>query len=284
MERGDKLKTKKKIIIPAIIIFILFAIFAYYYKFVRTVGSGTIPVITYHSIQDENPENNEYIVETSDFEHMVSLLDKEGFTFLDTYDLLDIVENKKELPKNPILITFDDGYEDNYKNAYPILKKYNAKGTIFVIGSYVGKEGNYLKWDQIKEMSESGVIDIASHSYNLHDVFEDGENKGKTWLSAKLKDESDEHYYEKVKNDLIWNNNLLYEHSSRFPIALAYPGAMTNDLAEKALTDAGMKFGFVGANKSASKLDDLNTYELKRFHIKNNANVENKVRFLHSNN
>lgn len=277
------MKNKNKIII-AIIAFAILSIFAYYYKFIRTVGKDSIPVITYHSIQDENPEDNEYIVKTADFEKTISLFEKEGFTFIDTYDLLDIINNKKVLPKNPILITFDDGYEDNYKNAYPILKKYNAKATIFVIGSYVGKEGNYLNWNQIKEMSESEVIDIASHSYNLHDLFEDGPNKGKTWLSAKLEDESDEHYYEKVKNDLIWNNNLLYEHSSRFPIAIAYPGAMTNEIAQKALKDSGMEFGFIGANKTSSKLSDFNPYEIKRFHVKNNTNIKNLVRFLHSNN
>ncbi len=275
---------KKKRLYLGLSITLLVLFLLYFWNFVRTVDSGTIPVITYHSIQDENPENNEYIVKTSDFENMISLLSNEGFTFLDTYDLLKITKNEMELPKNPILVCFDDGYEDNYTNAYPILKKYNAKGTIFVIGSYVGKPGNYLKWYQITEMAESGVIDIESHSYNLHDLFDEGPNKGKTWLSAKLEGESDEHYYEKVKNDLTWNNNLLYEHSSRFPIAIAYPGAMTNDIAIKAVKDSGMEFGFVGANKKASKIDGINPYEIKRFHIKNNTNVKNKVRFLHSNN
>lgn len=274
----------KKIYITIFIFLLLSFGFLYFWFFIRTVGTNTIPVITYHSIQDENPENNEYIVKTKDFEEMIKGLSKENFTFLDTYSLLNIIKNKEKLPKNPILITFDDGYEDNYKNAYPILKKYNAKGTIFVIGSYVGSEGNYLNWKEIEEMANSNVIDIQSHSYNLHDLFEDGENKGKTWLSAKLEGESDEHYYEKIKNDLIWNNTLIYEHSSKFPIAIAYPGAMINDIVLKAVKDSGLSMGFVGANKLASKLDNLDSYEINRFHIKNTTNVKNKIRFLHSNN
>lgn len=274
----------KKIYTTIFVLALILCGFLYFWFFIRTVGANTIPVITYHSIHDENPENNEYIVETKDFEKMVKGLSEENFTFLDTYSLLNIIENKEKLPKNPVLITFDDGYKDNYKNAYPILEKYNAKGTIFIIGSYVGSKGNYLNWDEIQEMADSNVIDIQSHSYNLHDLFEDGENKGKTWLSAKLKDESDEHYYEKIKNDLIWNNNLIYEHSSKFPVALAYPGAMTNDIALQAVKDSGISIGFVGANKRASSLDNLDTYEIKRFHVKNNSNVENIIRFLHSNN
>lgn len=274
----------KKIYTTIFVLALILCGFLYFWFFIRTVGANTIPVITYHSIQDENPENNEYIVETKDFEKMVKGLSEENFTFLDTYSLLNIIENKEKLPKNPVLITFDDGYKDNYKNAYPILEKYNAKGIIFIIGSYVGSKGNYLNWDEIQEMADSNVIDIQSHSYNLHDLFEDGENKGKTWLSAKLKDESDEHYYEKIKNDLIWNNNLIYEHSSKFPVALAYPGAMTNDIALQAVKDSGISIGFVGANKRASSLDNLDSYEIKRFHVKNNSNVENIIRFLHSNN
>lgn len=274
---------KKKITALFIIIVLLALSFCYYFVYIRTVGKDTIPVITYHSIKDTNPTKNEYVVLTSDFEKMIKLLKNEGFTFIDSYDLLKITKGEMKLPKNPIMVTFDDGYEDNYTNAYPILKKYDAKGTIFVIGSYVGRDG-YLNWPEITEMSLSGNMDFESHTYNLHDVFLDGKNKGKTWLSAKLDGESDEHYYEKIKTDLIWNNNLIYEHSSKFPIAIAYPGAMTNDIIIKAAKDSGLKFGFIGANKSASKLSDFNPYEIKRIHIKDRTNIENMVRFLHSNN
>ena len=54
--------------------------------------------------------------------------------------------NGAELPENPIMITFDDGYEDNYQNAYPILKKYGFTGTIFVITDFVSNQPNYLTW------------------------------------------------------------------------------------------------------------------------------------------
>lgn len=274
------MKRKLLYIIPLII---LIFIGIYYFLYIRTVGKDSIPVITYHSIENENPDKNEYIVKTSDFENMILSLKNEGFTFIDCYDLEKIINGEMKLPENPIMVTFDDGYADNYSIAYPILKKYNAKAVIFLIGSYVDKPG-YLKWPEITEMSLSGLVDFESHTYNLHDLFLDGPNKNKTWFSKKLEGESDEHYYEKLRTDLVWNNNLIYEHSSRFPIAIAYPGSMTNDIAIKAVKDSGLKLGFIGADKTASKLKDLNPYEIKRFHIKDRTNVKNMVRFLHSNN
>lgn len=269
----------KKFLKFALIPFILIILFFIYFTFLRTVGENTIPVITYHSIQDSNEEENKYIIKTETFEEMVKSLKENDFTFLTLKDVEDIIYNGKELPKRPILITFDDGYKDNYENVYPIIKKYDAHASIFLIGSKLDNEG-FLSSDNVIEMSESGFIDFGSHSYNLHDVFEDGPNKGKTWMFAKLENESDEHYFNKIKDDLIWNNTVVYERSSVFPTAIAYPGAMVNDTVLEAAKEAGLKIGFVGANKSASKLSSLDPYQIKRFNIKESSNIKNMVRFL----
>jgi len=64
---------------------------------------------------------------------------------------------------NVAILTFDDGYADFYYNAYPILNKYNAKATVFLIVSLVGYDG-YLTWDMIREMSSSGLVQFGSHT------------------------------------------------------------------------------------------------------------------------
>lgn len=269
----------KKFFKFAFIPLILIILFIVYFYFFRTVGKNTIPVITYHSIQDSNEDGNEYIIKTESFEEMVKGLKENNFTFLSLSDVEDIVYNGKDLPEKPVLITLDDGYKDNYTNVYPIIKKYDAHASIFLIGSKLDSEG-FLSSSDVIEMAESGFIDFGSHSYNLHDLFEDGPNKGKTWLSAKLDGESDEHYFNKIKDDLIWNNNFIYERSSVFPTAIAYPGAMVNDIIIKASKEAGLKIGFVGANKTASKIADLDPYEIKRFNIRQSTNIKRMVRFL----
>ncbi len=267
------------LIIPVLILSFAF----YYFNYIRTVGKGTIPVITYHSIMEEGDSTNEYVVSSATFERMVKTLKEKGFTFLGLKDVEDIIYNGKELPTNPILITLDDGYEDNYIVMYPIIKKYSAKANIFLIGSLLDKDG-FLKSDQVIEMSLSGFIEFGSHSYSMHGQFEDGKDKGKTWLTAKLEGETDEEYFEKIKNDLIWNNNFIYERSSLFPTAIAYPGAMVNDTVVEAAKESGLKIGFIGANKFASKVDDLNPYEIKRFNIRESTDIDNMVRLLTSDN
>jgi len=66
---------------------------------------------------------------------------------------------------NTIILTFDDGYEDFYRNAYPLLLKYETKATVFVITGFIGKDG-YLDEKMIKEMSQSGYVEVQSHTVN----------------------------------------------------------------------------------------------------------------------
>ncbi|SHH36923.1 Polysaccharide deacetylase [Anaerosphaera aminiphila DSM 21120] len=274
---------KKHFLKILIVLLALILIAGFYLYKIRTVGDNTVPVITYHSISDKNPTDNEYIIDVSTFEEMIRTLSENDFHFLSTDEIVNAIENNEKLPANSILIAFDDGYKDNFTNVLPILEKYDAKATVFVIGSYIGEVKNYLTWDQIQQMSDSDRFNIESHSYNLHDLFLDGPHKGKTWLSEKLEGETDEEYYAKVKNDLVWNNNLIYEHTSIFPNAIAYPGAMLNDTVLRAVKDSGLKLGFIGGNKSASSLEDIDQYKIKRFHIKPSTNIENTVRFLKHN-
>ena len=77
---------------------------------------------------------------------------------------MDAYEHGTPLPEKPVIITFDDGYADNYENAYPILKKYGFKATIFLIYDFTNTYPNYLTWDQIAEMKESGLIRFESHT------------------------------------------------------------------------------------------------------------------------
>ena len=81
---------------------------------------------------------------------------------------------KKSLPKNPILITFDDGYYDNYTRGYPLLKKYNMQGTIFIIGENIKETSNVsnvggldrLSWENIYAMKSH--VTVQSHTYASH--------------------------------------------------------------------------------------------------------------------
>ena len=123
--------------------------------------NGTkVMVLNYHKV------DNTFIslsVRPDDFEKQMQYLSDNGYHTITPDELYDSLAGKGELPENPVLITFDDGYEDNYTNAYPILKKYGFKATIFVITGFLGKDKNYMTWDQAREMDANG-ISIESHT------------------------------------------------------------------------------------------------------------------------
>lgn len=165
------LKKKNVIIFSFITIiaicFTIFALFPIMYK-------NRLPILCYHSVSDDIDVDNSYLyVSPEKLEHQMNLLLQNGYTPISYYDLIDHFQNKTKLPENPIIITFDDGYYDNYLNAYPIFKKMDIKATIFVTTSVMGnktdsartdKYESMLSWEECIEMEESGLINIESHT------------------------------------------------------------------------------------------------------------------------
>lgn len=120
-----------------------------------------VPILMYHSISDLNPKSSLFVSPKS-FEAQVNYLIKNNYNFIDFEDLA-----RGYIPKNPILLTFDDGYEDFYINAYPILKKNNLKATVFIITGNIGKQG-YLNVQEIKKMN--WLISFQSHTVSHVDL------------------------------------------------------------------------------------------------------------------
>ena len=124
--------------------------------------NGTkVLILNYHKI------DNTFIslaVRPDDFDTQMKYLSENGYHTISPDELYNSLAGTGELPDNPVMITFDDGYEDNYVNAYPILKKYGFKATIFVVTSFLDKnKKGYMSWDQAREMDANG-ISIQSHT------------------------------------------------------------------------------------------------------------------------
>ena len=117
-------------------------------------------VLNYHMV------NSMFIslaIEPEDFDWQMKYLVDHGYHSISIDELYAFMEGQGSLPDRPVLITFDDGYVDNYTNAYPILKKYNLKATIFIVTGFVSKRKGYLTWDQLREMEKNGVM-AQSHT------------------------------------------------------------------------------------------------------------------------
>lgn len=126
-----------------------------------------IPIFVYHDIVDDESEVQfDYMQTTAEtFEEQIIGLKNMGYDFITYDDLQKYANNQKKIKKHSCIITFDDGYEGVYENAYPIAKKYNIPITIFVITDNMETAG-VLTWQQVLEMQSSGIVTIASHSTN----------------------------------------------------------------------------------------------------------------------
>ena len=115
----------------------------------------------YHSICADYPDNS-LMVAPELFNEQMAWLNNNGFTTMSLEEVYEAFETGK-VPVRPVAITFDDGYADNYTEAYPILKKYGMKATFFIITNNTDKDGYYMNTDMLKEMKEYGM-EIENHT------------------------------------------------------------------------------------------------------------------------
>lgn len=115
-------------------------------------------VFMYHHIKPTAENKDPFNIIPEVFEKHIRYLISQKYTFIGLDDLAAGKNIKK-----PVMITFDDGYIDNYKYMFPILKKYNVKAVIFLVANMIGKSPDYLTWQQVSEMKESGLVSFGSH-------------------------------------------------------------------------------------------------------------------------
>ena len=120
-----------------------------------------IPILMYHSICGDYPDNG-LMIAPEDFSNHMQWLSENGFTTMSLEEAYESFKTGK-VPKKPVVITFDDGYADNYLEAFPVLKKYNMKATFFIITNNTDKDGYYMSSDMLREMQDSGM-EIENHT------------------------------------------------------------------------------------------------------------------------
>lgn len=125
-------------------------------------AGARIPVLMYHAVSDDMWGIDELFVSPANMRAQLQYLVDNGYDPIFFSDLSHIEDYDR-----PIILTFDDGYDDNYNYLYPMLQEFGVKATIFVITGMMGDE-HYFTAEQAKEMSDSGLVDIQSHTVD-HD-------------------------------------------------------------------------------------------------------------------
>jgi len=229
-----KLNIKRSYVI---IIIALFAAAVLYAK-----AQYVVPVIMYHNI-DEHSAASRLSVSPESFRRQMNFLKSHKYNVVKLEDLVGMLK-KNKLPSKTIAITFDDGYENNYTNAYPILKKLGLQATIFIIPAMIGTDG-YLKWSQVIEMSESGFIEIGSHTMTH------------PWLPTQPK--------ENLDIEIRGSKSAIESRLNKEASSFSYPlGGFNKDVREKVM-EAGYKIAV--ATNPGKKYPKHDLFAMKRLRI-----------------
>ena len=198
-----------------------------------------IPIITFHRLVQNNIKkikykDNEWVGSIDTFENMMKYIYENNYKTLSSEELYDWLNKKIELPKKSVMITFDDGFYEDYYLVYPILKKYKLKAITFVVGSRIKNKTQdydknktlYIGLDKINEIRKDyPIFEIQSHSFNLHYYTKNGNHA--------IKSKS----IEELEND--FKNNEILGFST-----MAYPYGDYNEKIKKVLKKNNYKMAF----------------------------------------
>ena len=211
-----------------------------------------VPILMYHNIH-RNPGKGDFIITEKAFEEDLKFITENGYTTVVMQDLIDYTHGKGDLPEKAVMLTFDDGYFNNYAYAFPLLKKYNCRAVISVIGCYTdmyteSPDENpayaHVSWAHIKEMMDSGLVEFQNHSYDLHTT-----DKGRNGAKKK-KGESLDEYKSHLTSDLNKLQEAFKTNTHYTPTTFTYPfGSVSNDSFD-IIKELGFKASLSCENKT----------------------------------
>ena len=198
-----------------------------------------VPILMYHNVDYvEKPVANN--TSPGNFAWQMDFLKKNKYHVISLDELVKATQNGRQLPRRSVVITFDDGYEDNYVNAFKILKQRGFPAIIFCITNTIGQSG-YLTWDQIREMERFGVV---AGSHTVVPVYLPGTPEEKQRFQ-------------------IWESKRVLEERLRHPVDyFAYPSGGFSEKIKKLIREAGYK-GACTTNRGYDRLNQ-DVYELNR--------------------
>ena len=225
--------------------------------------SVDVPIIMYHRVAVKSPGT--YSITPSELEADLKYLKDNGYNTIFMNDLIDFVNHGKKLPQKPIILTFDDGNLGDYKYLYPLLKQYEMKAVLSVMGKITDEYSEktdkninhpYITWQNMVKMQCDGVVEIQNHSYDMHGDYG----------SKKMCGESAEAYHVRLKNDLLKMQERTNKMLGRYPSTFTYPlGAVSKESSDvlKELNISASLSCYEGMNKiSQGESDKL--FLLKR--------------------
>lgn len=203
----------------------------------ESYGKSSLTVLMYHKLSDDPAEaKNAFCVPPAVFEADIRFLKENGYSFCFASEV-DAVLNG-ELPKaHYVAVTFDDGYESDYFCALPVIEKYGAKATFFIVTAKIGTE-DHIKQEHLAALSASGAVEIGSHSHHLHDK-----------TAKEIRSVFDSGDVKQIAGDFQENAIRLEAITGKKVKTMSYPNGIWTKEADKALRAAGFSATFTSDDK-----------------------------------
>ncbi|MGO5028812.1 polysaccharide deacetylase family protein [Candidatus Agathobaculum pullicola] len=247
-------------------------------------ANNSLTILMYHDLTNDPGQTNSMTITADRFRLDMEFLQEFGFTPLLPAELVAITQSKQQLPAKPVMITFDDGYHSNYEYAYPVLQSTGMKATISVIGHNIhlatttDAPSNSLTWEEIAEMVSSGVVEIGSHTYNLHNPQYDGYNAPNGINGVmRLSGESAKAYRLRVGSDLQTSIQLITQHTGQQKVLyFSYPFGAYDSWMQPLLNENGILVSTLTKTGKANPAASL--HQMPRYRITMQQSVSSLLR------
>lgn len=256
----------------------------------------TFEVFSYHDVQDQldgDTAADSTAISSYNLARHFAWLKAHGYHPVSVDTILAARNNGKQLPEKAILLTFDDGYRSFYDRVYPLLKLYQFPAVAAVVGGWLSvKNGeivdygddkkpreHFLSNSQIKELADSGLVEIASHSFDLHHGIQSNPQGNKTPAAITRAYNPDSKTYEtkrlyeaRITADLNQNSQFIKEITGKRPRVMVWPYGAYNTQTSKIATDSGMPISLSLNDMQAAVLNTKNSV-IGRFLIDQNPDA-----------
>ena len=245
-----------------------------------TFAQDRYGVLAYHSVVDESAAENQkhYFPQTISAQMLIkhfNWLKENGYNVISWQQVIDAENGKGTLPDNAVLLSFDDGYETMYNVVFPLLKAYNYPAVFAPVTGWLDTPANkkiayadkmldrsvFATWSQVKEMEQSGLVEVASHTHNLHNGINANPSGGQlpAVIAPEYKNgkyETEDAYKNRLKSDFARTVQTLVNRIGKKPRVMVWPYGQFNDVAVQLARQAGMPHYFSLGEKIINKVGD----------------------------
>ena len=227
-----------------------------------------MPIIMYHSVLKDTDLSGKYIVTPDTLKNDINFLKNKGYTFVSAQELIDYTNGTSKLPDKPVMLTFDDGFYNNYGYVMPILSEYDAKAVISVVGSYTDEYSKsnianmtygYVRWSEVYDMFIDKRVEVGNHSYDFH-----SNNHGRNG-SKRNSGESEDTYKNIFVDDTQKAQDRFMTKTGFAPIIYTYPFGAYSEETTDMLKSMGFKMSLT-CNEGINHITDADSlFMLKRY-------------------